>query len=107
MTKILLLFILTIWSTNSFGQIDYQSYFEDSGLTGSTTIYDYNNKKWIFTDKQDAEAATLPASTFKIHHSLIALEYNSVQNEMDENPNFLSGRKEITKRILDEITGTM
>jgi beta-lactamase class D len=81
MPKIVLLFILTMWSTNSFGQIDYQTYFEDSGLTGSKTIYDYNNKRWIFTDKQDAKAATLPASTFKILHSLIALEYNAVQNE--------------------------
>jgi beta-lactamase class D len=81
MQKILLLSILTIWSYNSFGQTNYQIYFDESGLTGSTTIYDYNNKKWFFTDKQDAKTATLPASTFKILHSLIALEYKAVQNE--------------------------
>jgi len=81
MPKILLISILSIWPINSIGQTDYQKYFDDSGLTGSTKIYDYNNKKWNFTDKQDAEAATLPASTFKILHSLIALEYKAVQNE--------------------------
>lgn len=81
MQKILLLVILTFWSTNSFGQVNYQEYFDQYGLTGSTVIYDYNNKQWVFTDKTDAETATLPASTFKILHSLIALEYNALQNE--------------------------
>lgn len=81
MQKILLLSIITFWTTNSYGQTNYQKYFDQVELRGSTTIYDYNNKKWFFTDKQDAETATLPASTFKILHSLIALEYKAVQNE--------------------------
>lgn len=81
MQKILLLSILTIWASISFGQTNHQKYFDESGLAGSTTIYDYNNQKWIFSDKEDAETATLPASTFKILHSLIALEYQPVQNE--------------------------
>lgn len=76
-----LILILTIWVNNTFGQTDFQKYFDSLGLKGSTTIYDYNNKKWIFTDKQDAEIATLPASTFKIPNSLFALEYKVVKDE--------------------------
>ncbi|MEC3965836.1 penicillin-binding transpeptidase domain-containing protein [Flagellimonas halotolerans] len=53
------------------------------GLKGSTTIYDYNHKKWMYTDEQDANVATLPASTFKILNSLIALEYKAVQDETE------------------------
>lgn len=76
-----LILILTIWVNNTFGQTDFQKYFDSLGLKGSTTIYDYNNKKWIFTDKRDAEIATLPASTFKIPNSLFALEYKVVKDE--------------------------
>jgi beta-lactamase class D len=79
--KKILFIILTFWVTNTFGQTDFQKHFDSLGLKGSTTIYDFKNKKWIFSDKQDAETATLPASTFKIPNSLLALEYKSVQDE--------------------------
>lgn len=77
--------ILTILASISYGQINFQKYFDSLNVKGSTTIYDYNNKKWIFTDEQDAELATLPASTFKIPNSLFALEYKAV---LDENEVF-------------------
>lgn len=73
--------ILTILSSIAFGQNDYQKHFDNLGLKGSTTIYDYKNKEWIFTDKKEAHKPTLPASTFKIPNSLIALEYKAVQDE--------------------------
>ena len=73
--------ILAVWATNAYGQTDFQKYFDKLDLKGSTTIYDYKNKKWIFTDKQDAETATLPASTFKIPNSLFTLEYKAVKDE--------------------------
>jgi beta-lactamase class D len=73
--------VLTIWALTTFGQTDFQKYYDSLGVKGSTTIYDYKNKQWIFTDKQDAEVATLPASTFKIPNSLFALEYKAVQDE--------------------------
>lgn len=62
------------------GQI-FQSNFDSLQLDGSTTIYDYNNKKWYHSNERDAHIETLPASTFKIPNSLIALEYNAVQDE--------------------------
>lgn len=60
---------------------NFQSYFDNFQLAGSTTIYDYNNKKWYYSDENDADIETLPASTFKIPNSLIALECNAVQDE--------------------------
>ena len=75
--------ILTILASTSYGQINFKKYFDRLNVKGSTTIYDYQKKEWILTDKQDAELATLPASTFKIPNSLFALEYQAVQDESE------------------------
>jgi beta-lactamase class D len=83
MRKAGILIILTIWASLSFGQTNFQKYFDSLSVKGSTTIYNYHKKEWIFTDKQDAELATLPASTFKIPNSLFALEYKAVQDESE------------------------
>ena len=48
--------------------------FKDCGVSGSVTIYDQKNNKWIETDSGDAQIRSLPASTFKIFNSLIALD---------------------------------
>ncbi|MEO8074544.1 MAG: penicillin-binding transpeptidase domain-containing protein [Acidobacteriota bacterium] len=82
MQKLIFSFSLLIFiSIKAFGQIDFQKPFQDCGLQGSITIYDYKNKKWTFSDKQDAKRETLPASTFKIINSLIALETGAVRDE--------------------------
>lgn len=73
--------IFTILYSLSFGQTDFKKYYDSLNLKGSTTIYDYKNRQWIFTDRQDANVATLPASTFKILNSLIALDYKAIQDE--------------------------
>lgn len=83
--------------TSSFGQEHYSSYFDEYSVKGSTTIYDYNNKRWIFTDSLDAHVETLPASTFKILNSLIALENKIIIDEhevikWDGTPNELFGK---------------
>lgn len=67
--------------SSAFGQTDYQKYYDSLSIKGSTTIYDYKNREWIFTDSQDARRATLPASTFKIPNTFFALEYKAVQDE--------------------------
>lgn len=72
---------LIFWFGNAFSQIDSRKYFDKFSLCGSTTIFDYNNKKWFFTDSIDAQIQTLPASTFKIINSLIALEEKVIQDE--------------------------
>ncbi|OJJ15104.1 serine hydrolase [marine bacterium AO1-C] len=80
MSKIITL-LLIFWASSVFGQTRYQKYFDSLGVKGSTSIYDYKNKQWIFTDEKDADVFTLPASTFKIPNSLFALEYKAVKNE--------------------------
>lgn len=65
----------------SFSQADLKKPFEDCGIDGSITIYDYNSKKWISSNVNDSHAGTLPASTFKIMNTLIALETTAVTDE--------------------------
>ena len=79
----LLLISLFLFPVFAFGQIDLKKPFNDCSLQGSFTLYDYNAKKWTFSDERDAKVETLPASTFKIINSLIALETGAVKNEME------------------------
>nr|WP_241498972.1 penicillin-binding transpeptidase domain-containing protein [Rufibacter ruber] len=65
---------------------DLQQPFKDCQLEGSITVYDYHQKRWIYSDSADAHRASLPASTFKIPHSLIALETGAVKDEHEVFP---------------------
>jgi beta-lactamase class D len=62
-------------------QLDLVKPFRDCFVQGSTTIYDYQHKKWIFSDSVDSKKASLPASTFKIINLLIALETGVIKDE--------------------------
>lgn len=62
-------------------QKDLQKYFKDCNLQGSITIYDYKNNTWTYSDEKDADRATVPASTFKIINSLVALEEGVIKDE--------------------------
>lgn len=70
----LLLFLLVLISNNSTAQFDLSKPFKECGQTGSFTLYDLKNKKWISSDIKDSQKPSLPASTFKIINTLIALE---------------------------------
>jgi beta-lactamase class D len=50
-------------------------------VKGSVTLYDYHAQRWLYSNEQDAHLATLPASTFKIINSLIALETKVIKDE--------------------------
>ena len=65
------------------GQVDFQKPFRKCRLAGSITLYDYRQKKWLSSDDSDSQKATLPASTFKIINSLIALETGVIHDETD------------------------
>ncbi len=54
---------------------------QNCDIPGSTVIYDYAAKKWIYTDSADAFQPSLPASTFKIINLLIALETGVIKDE--------------------------
>jgi beta-lactamase class D len=45
-----------------------------SGFKGTTLIYDLNNQRWMAGHAELADTAALPASTFKLFSSLVALE---------------------------------
>ena len=79
MKYITIIFVLA--SSTLLGQVSFGHIYDNLGVKGSSTIYDYKNKKWILTDAKDSEIPTLPASTFKIPHSLILLEYRAIKDE--------------------------
>lgn len=76
-----LLYVTAFLPLVAYGQTDLQQPFVDCGLTGSITIYDYKNHTWTFSDSTDASRETLPASTFKVINSLIALETGVIPDE--------------------------
>ena len=79
--KVLLSFLLGSLLFNTQAQVNLQKPFQECGIPGSITIYDYQQKKWIFSNQKDAQYATLPASTFKIINTLIALETKTARDE--------------------------
>ncbi len=76
---LILLSILPLIEVN--GQSDIIKPFKDCGIEGSITIYNYNTKQWISSDIMDSQRPTLPASTFKIINTLIALDAEVIRNE--------------------------
>lgn len=49
------LFVLLFTQTLIHSQVDFKKPFQDCGLQGSITIYDYKNKKWTYSDEADFE----------------------------------------------------
>ena len=70
-----------LYSVLATAQVELVTPFNKCRVQGSTTIYDYKNKKWMYSDAADANKATLPASTFKIVNLLIALQSGVITDE--------------------------
>lgn len=62
---------------------DLKSVFSDAGVTGTFALLDVRERRLIVVDRERAETPEVPASTFKIPHSLIALETGAVR-DVDE-----------------------
>ena len=60
---------------------DFNTIIESTDVKGSILIYDFENNKYYSNDFQWAEKGNLPASTFKIPNSIIALETGVVEND--------------------------
>jgi len=73
------IFNLLIYASIVAAQPNLNTFFVNEGLVGSITIYDLKNDKWIYSDEKDAETRLLPASSFKILNSLIALEVKAIK----------------------------
>ncbi len=59
----------------------FQHLLDTSGLTGSILLYDPQKRTYYSNDFQWAGTGQLPASTFKIANSIIALETGVIKNE--------------------------
>lgn len=55
--------------------------FKEAGVAGTIVVFDTLDKRWLSADSQRAYTRYLPASTFKIPHTLIALESGVVSDE--------------------------
>lgn len=63
-------------------QIDFSKHFQDLGVEGAIAIYDLNNDLTYQHNPQRNQTPFLPASTFKILNSLIALENQVISHEI-------------------------
>src|SRR5690242_19433037 len=62
---------------------DLHAPYDSARVSGSFILHDRGRDHWIFIDSAMADVATLPASTYKVFSSLIALE-DSVVKDADE-----------------------
>ncbi len=78
----LTVYLLTL-KVSAVAQSDLKKFFKEYDVEGSIAIYDMKRDQWTFSDEADAQRETLPASTFKIVNSLIALESGAVKSEKE------------------------
>jgi beta-lactamase class D len=76
--SILILIISTLFSCSSVTEKDFSRYFE--GKAGTFVVYDQTADKYIVHNPKRANTRFSPFSTFKIPHSLIALETGVIEN---------------------------
>ena len=69
-------------SVNIAQKIDFRRHFQALGVNGSIMIYDTSNDRVFEYNPQRNKTAFLPASTFKILNSLIALETGVIADEV-------------------------
>jgi len=62
--------------------VDLGSSFNQLGVNGSILIYDRNNNKFSEHNPSRNSQAFVPASTFKIFNSLVALETGVIPNDV-------------------------
>jgi beta-lactamase class D len=79
--SVIILITLILGNQLVYSQNDISKPFKECGIKGSITIYNYNTKEWISSDTADSQYPTLPASTFKILNTLIALETGVIPDE--------------------------
>lgn len=64
-------------------QLHWTPLFEDCHVQGSVTLFDQATNTWLTNDPEDSHTPTLPASTFKVINTLIALETGVIQSVDD------------------------
>ncbi|MGK7948817.1 MAG: class D beta-lactamase [Xenococcaceae cyanobacterium] len=62
--------------------VDFQPHFDNLGVNGSIIIYDLKGDRFYEHNPSRNETAFLPASTYKIPNSLIALETGVIKDDV-------------------------
>lgn len=62
---------------------DFKSYYDQHQVKGTFVLYDQKNDSYLYYNKEGADKSILPASTFKICNSLIALETGVLKDEYE------------------------
>jgi beta-lactamase class D len=65
---------------------DLAAVFTQAGTEGTFVLYDVTGDRLVVVDRARAERPLIPASTYKIPHSLIALETGVVKDENEKIP---------------------
>lgn len=74
--------LLSFCSINAHAQsINLERHFKQHGYVGTIVLYDTAQKKYIIENPKRAEQGFLPASTYKVFNSLVALESGVVKDE--------------------------
>jgi len=80
--KFKIILLISIFSNSTLAQ-NLNNYFLEANIQGSISIYDMEKDQWIHSDYTLAKEGTLPASTFKIIHTLIGLEEEVISGKND------------------------
>ena len=86
MYKFLSIISIVILNISVFSQdqnAEWENYFKQANINGCMVLYDTQNQQSQFHNQKRCDSAYLPASTFKIINSLIALETNAVDGIYD------------------------
>lgn len=79
-TFLLSAFCLQIAFTQNIKEQNFKDYFQKHGVDGCFVLYNQTNDELIKYNSKLCETGYIPASTFKIPHSLIALEEGVVKD---------------------------
>ncbi|MEE3715780.1 class D beta-lactamase [Tumidithrix elongata RA019] len=60
---------------------DFGKYFQQAGVKGTFLLYDLKEDRYFVYDAKRANTSFLPASTFKVFNSLVALETGAIADE--------------------------
>ena len=79
-----------------------REYFDDAGVQGTFLVFDSKNDRYIAHNTERARRRFLPASTFKVPNSIIALETGAVKDLEEVIP--YGGTKEYFKSWEQDMT---
>lgn len=75
---------ISSWDTLKMVEMpDWKKYFDESNVKGTFVLYDQQKAKYFIYNKERYDTRYLPASTFKIFNSLVALEAKVVKSEKE------------------------